>query len=62
MSSVDDAKNVGPARNAKGFMTNEYIAEAVDRRCFGGHDHTVRPKNVSVLIPAARKIEFDSCK
>ena len=32
--------NVGPAPKATGFMTNdEYIAEAVDRRCFGGHDH-----------------------
>ena len=40
MTSVDDAENVGHARNATGFMTNdEYIAEAVDRRCFGGHDH-----------------------
>ena len=40
MTSVDDAVNVGPARKATGFMTNdEYIAEAVDRRCFGGHDH-----------------------
>ena len=41
MTSVDDAENVGPARKATGFMTNdEYIAEAGDRRCFGGHDHT----------------------
>ena len=40
MTSVDDAVNVGPVRKATGFMTNdEYIAEAVDRRCFGGHDH-----------------------
>ena len=40
MTSVDDAGNVGPAQKATGFMTNdEYIAEAVDRRCFGGHDH-----------------------
>ena len=40
MTSVDDAENVGPARKATGFMTNdEYIVEAVDRRCFGGHDH-----------------------
>ena len=32
----DDTVNVGRARKAKGFMTNhEYIAEAVDRRCFG---------------------------
>ena len=34
MTSVDDAGNVGPARKATGFMTNdEYIEEAVDR-CF----------------------------
>ena len=40
MTSVDGAGNVGPAQKATGFMTNdEYIAEAVDRRCFGGHDH-----------------------
>ena len=40
MTSVDDAGNVGPARKATVFMTNdENIAEAVDRRCFGGHDH-----------------------
>ena len=40
MTSVDDEGNVGPARKATGFMTNdEYIVEAVDRRCFGGHDH-----------------------
>ena len=40
MTSVDDAGNVGPARKATGFMTNdEYITEAVDRRYFGGHDH-----------------------
>ena len=40
MTSVADAGNVGFARMATGFMTNdEYIAEAVDRRCFGGHDH-----------------------
>ena len=39
MTSVDDAGNVGLAREATVFMTNdEYIAEAVDRRCFGGHD------------------------
>ena len=41
MTSVDVAGNVGPARKATGFMTNdEFIAEAVDRRCFGGNDHT----------------------
>ena len=40
LSSVDDAENVEPARKATGFMTSdEYIAEAVERRCFGGHEH-----------------------
>ena len=40
MTSVDNVGNVGPACKATGFMTNdEYIAEAVDRHCFGGHDH-----------------------
>ena len=40
MTSVDSAGNVGPACKATGFMTNdEYIAEAVNRQCFGGHDH-----------------------
>ena len=39
MTQADDAGNVGPAQKATRFMTNdEYIAEAVDRRCFGGHD------------------------
>ena len=34
MTSVNDAVNVEIARKATGFMTNdEYIAEAVDRRC-----------------------------
>ena len=37
MTSVDDAGNLGPARKATGFMMNdEHIAEAVNRRCFGG--------------------------
>ena len=40
MTSVDSARNVGRACKATGFMTNdEYIAEAVNRHCFGGHDH-----------------------
>ena len=40
MTSVDGAGNVGPACKATGVMTNdENIAEAVNRRCFGGHDH-----------------------
>ena len=31
---------MGPAWKATGFMTkDEYIAEAVNRHCFGGHDH-----------------------
>ena len=40
LTSVDDAGNVGPARKATGFMTNDEYIAAVDRRCFGGHDHT----------------------
>ena len=28
----------------------------------GGRKITVRPKNISELIPAAHKIEFESCK
>ena len=40
MTSVDSEGNVGPPCKATGFMTNdEYIAEAVDRDCFGGRDH-----------------------
>ena len=40
LTSVDDQGNVGPACKDTVFMTNdEYIAEAVNRRCFGGHDH-----------------------
>ena len=40
MTSVDSVENVGPACKATGFMTtDEYIAEASDRHCFGGHDH-----------------------
>ena len=32
--------NVGPACKVTLFMTNDvFIAEAVDRHCFGGHDH-----------------------
>ena len=39
MTSVDSAGDVGPACKATGFMTNdEYIAEAGNRHCFGGHD------------------------
>ena len=40
MTSVDSAEKVGPACKAPRFMTNdEYIAEAVNRHFFGGHDH-----------------------
>ena len=40
MTSVDRAGNVGPACKATGFMTNdEYIADALNRHCSGGHDH-----------------------
>ena len=40
MTSVDSAGNEGPACKATGFMTNdEFIAEAVNRHCFGGRDH-----------------------
>ena len=66
--SVDDAGNVGLARKASGFITNdEYIAEAVDRRCFGGHDHIqllsgrgnscekYPPRLVAVILRALRQ-------
>ena len=40
MTSDDSEGIVGPACQATGFMTNdEYIAEAVNRHCFGGHDY-----------------------
>ena len=40
VTSVDSAGNVGLACKSTGFMTNdENIAEAVNRHCFGGHDH-----------------------
>ena len=52
LTSVDQVVNVGPARKATGFMTNdEYIAEAADRRCFGGHDH------IQLLIGRANACE-----
>ena len=39
-TSVGCEGTVGPACKATGFMTiDEYIAEAVNRHCFGGHDH-----------------------
>ena len=39
-TAVDADGSVGPARKATGFMTNdEIIANAVERRCFGGHQH-----------------------
>ena len=68
MSSVDDAENVEPARKATVFMTNdEYIAEAVERRCFGGHEHIqllsgrpkvyekYHPRLVAVILRALRQ-------
>ena len=40
MTSVGSEGNVGPACISTSFMTNdEYIAEAVNRHCFGAHDH-----------------------
>ena len=40
MTSVDSEGNVGPACKATEFMMiDEYIAEAVNRHCFGGHNH-----------------------
>ena len=40
MTSVDSEVNVGPACKATRFITNdEYIAEAANRHCFGGHGH-----------------------
>ena len=40
MTLVESEGNVGPTCKATGFMTNdECIAEAVNRHCFGGHDH-----------------------
>ena len=51
MTSVDSVGNVGPACKATGFMTNdEHIAEAVDRHCFGGHDH-IQLRNLVKSIP-----------
>ena len=58
MTSVGGAANVGPARKAREFMTNdECIAEAVDS-CFGGHDHVCEkylPRLVAVILRALRK-------
>ena len=43
---------MGPACKATGFMTNdEYIAEAVNRHCFGGHD------DIQLLIGRAKSCE-----
>ena len=68
LTSDDDAGSVGLARKATGFMTNdEYIAEAVDRWCFGGRGHiqlssgranvceTYPPRLVAVILRALRQ-------
>ena len=40
MTSFDGAGNVGAAQKATKIMTNDvYIADAVNRRCFGGRNH-----------------------
>ena len=40
LTSVGSEGSVGQACKATRFMTNDgYIAEAVNRHCFGGHDH-----------------------
>ena len=66
---VDDAGNVGRARKSTGFMTNdEHIAEAVDRRCFGVHDHIqllnqlatpceTYPPRVAAILRALRRAD-----
>ena len=55
MTHVDDAGNVGRARKATGFMTNdECIAEAVERRCFGRHDY------IQLLTSFAKACEKNS--
>ena len=59
---------MGPACKATGFTTNdEYIAEAADRHCFGGHDHiqllrgraksceTYPPRLVAAILRALRQ-------
>ena len=44
MNSVDSVGYVGLACKATGFVTNDkYIAEAVNRHCFGGHEHIQLP-------------------
>ena len=68
MTSVDIAGNMALACKATGFMTNdEYIAEAVKRHCFGGHDHIqllsgrakccekYLPRLVAVILRALRQ-------
>ena len=65
---IDSEGNVGPACKATGFTTNdEYIAEAVNRHCFGGHDHiqllrgraksceTYPPRLVAAILRALRQ-------
>ena len=40
LTSIGSEGNMGSACKATRFITNdEYIAEAVNRHCFGGHDH-----------------------
>ena len=59
ITSVDDAGNVGLARKVTGFMPNdECIAEALYRRCFGGHDHIQLlngRNNVAAILRALRQ-------
>ena len=53
MTLVDCAVNVGPARKAKGSMTNdEYIVEAVNRRFFWWtRSHPVVERQSEILSP-----------
>ena len=68
MTSVDSVENVGAACKATGFVTNdEYIAEAVNRHCFDGHDRiqllsgsaksceTYPPRLVAAILRALRQ-------
>ena len=66
--SVDRRGHVGPARKATGFLTNdECIAEVLNRRCYGGHEHIqllggrakacerYPPRLVSAILRALRR-------
>ena len=68
MTTVDSEGNVGLACKATVFVTNdEYIAEAVNRHCFGGHDHIellssrakscekYSPRSVAAILRALRQ-------